>query len=81
MGRRRSDALLERIMDKTQATMFERVGRLFRRSRRCSFCGKPAEAIEQLVAGANAYICGDCVVKCVSVLEDRGGLAPSAPGH
>ncbi len=68
-------------MDKKRPTVFRRIGRYLWPGPRCSFCGKPAEAVERLVAGANAYICGECVVKCVGVLEEHGGLAPASPGR
>lgn len=28
---------------------------------RCSFCGRPDQDVDDLVAGPDAYICGDCV--------------------
>lgn len=51
---------------------------------RCSFCGRTANEVERLVAGAAAYICDACVGKCVEVLEDHGGMpmqqqAPANP--
>ena len=27
----------------------------------CSFCGKPETQVKQLVAGANAFICNECI--------------------
>jgi ATP-dependent Clp protease ATP-binding subunit ClpX len=45
----------------------------------CSFCGRRSDAVGRLVAGASAYICDDCVNKCVAVLEQHGGVAPTVP--
>ncbi|HHU02388.1 MAG: ATP-dependent Clp protease ATP-binding subunit ClpX [Christensenellales bacterium] len=35
----------------------------------CSFCGKPQNEVEQLIAGKNAYICNECVSICGEVLD------------
>lgn len=37
----------------------------------CSFCGRPEEAVEKLIAGPNAYICERCVDLCSGILEKR----------
>lgn len=37
----------------------------------CSFCGRPEEAVEKLIAGPNAYICERCVELCSSILDSR----------
>jgi len=37
----------------------------------CSFCGRPEEAVEKLIAGPNAYICERCVELCSSMLDSR----------
>lgn len=37
----------------------------------CSFCGRPEEAVEKLIAGPNAYICERCVELCSGILEKR----------
>ena len=47
----------------------------------CSFCNRRADDVERLVAGAAAYICDECVTKCVAVLERQGGIAPPAPAR
>jgi ClpX C4-type zinc finger len=46
-----------------------RIGRLFRPPLACSFCGRNAQQVERLVAGASAHICDDCIAKCLDVLE------------
>ena len=38
---------------------------------RCSFCGKPQEAVGRLIAGNGVYICDQCVDLCMSILEDN----------
>jgi hypothetical protein len=45
---------------------------------RCSFCGRKADEVARLVAGASAHICDACITKCVAVLEQHGGFAPAA---
>jgi ATP-dependent Clp protease ATP-binding subunit ClpX len=51
------------------ATSLGRMARLFRPPLRCSFCGRDADQVERLVAGASAHICDDCITKCLAVLE------------
>jgi len=36
---------------------------------RCSFCNKGKREVGQLVAGSSGYICGECVVLCVEILD------------
>lgn len=36
----------------------------------CSFCGKPQEEVERLIAGPGAYICNECVKLCSEILDD-----------
>ncbi len=36
---------------------------------KCSFCGKPQEAVRKLVAGPGVYICNECITLCQSVLD------------
>ena len=43
--------------------------------RRCSFCQKPAPAVEKLVAGPGIFICNECVDACVEIIES----APPTP--
>ena len=40
-------------------------------SETCSFCGRPEEAVEKLIAGPNAYICERCVDLCNSMLDTK----------
>lgn len=48
----------------------------------CSFCGRPEEAVEKLVAGPDVYICDRCIVLCSGVLEqlksEKGKKAKTA---
>lgn len=37
----------------------------------CSFCGRPEEAVEKLIAGPNVYICERCVTLCSSILDKK----------
>jgi predicted DNA-binding transcriptional regulator AlpA len=38
----------------------------------CSFCGKPASAVDKLIAGPAVYICNECVVLCDDILAEEG---------
>ena len=35
----------------------------------CSFCGKPQEEVERLIAGPGVFICNECIELCQSLLE------------
>ncbi len=35
----------------------------------CSFCGKPQEEVERLIAGPGVFICNECVELCQSLIE------------
>jgi len=37
---------------------------------RCSFCGKYQDQVRKIIAGANVYICDECVDLCVDILDD-----------
>ena len=38
---------------------------------RCSFCGKPQSAVDRLIAGHEAFICGDCISLCFTLVNDQ----------
>ncbi|WP_071704850.1 ATP-dependent Clp protease ATP-binding subunit ClpX [Murdochiella vaginalis] len=38
---------------------------------RCSFCGKSADEVEQMVAGPGVTICNECVALCHEMIEER----------
>ena len=48
---------------------------------RCSFCTKPDDQVETLVAGAGVFICNECVELCALVIANKptGGEAPRVP--
>lgn len=46
-------------------------------SNRCSFCTKPAEDIETLVAGAGVFICNECVDLCASIVAEKRAKGPT----
>jgi ATP-dependent Clp protease ATP-binding subunit ClpX len=48
---------------------------------RCSFCRRTADEVARLVAGASGYICDACVMKCVAVLEEHGGIERPEAGR
>ncbi len=51
----------------------------------CSFCGKPQEEVERLIAGPGVFICNECIQLCESLLDDgaqpahRGSKQPTPP--
>ena len=47
-----------------------------RRSLRCSFCGKPQNMVNRLIAGNGSYICDDCVRMCMSIIGPGYDEAP-----
>lgn len=38
---------------------------------KCSFCGKPQNAVEKLIAGPGVFICDECIKACNSILENE----------
>ncbi len=40
------------------------------KSTRCSFCGKPQSQVERMVAGNGAYICNECILLCMSIIDE-----------
>ena len=36
---------------------------------RCSFCGKDSSQVKRIIAGANGYICNECVELCSEIIE------------
>lgn len=39
---------------------------------RCSFCGKPEEDVDKIIAGPGIYICNQCVDACNAILTSPG---------
>jgi hypothetical protein len=37
----------------------------------CSFCGKPQQAVEVVIAGPDVFICNECVGLCDNILVDK----------
>jgi hypothetical protein len=48
---------------------------------RCSFCTKPDDQVDALVAGAGVFICNECVELCTLVIAGKQarGAAPRVP--
>ncbi len=41
----------------------------------CSFCGKPQDEVERLIAGPGVYICNECIELCETLLDtDRAPM-------
>jgi len=36
----------------------------------CSFCGRTENQVERLISGPDAYICNECVMLCMDIIED-----------
>ena len=47
-----------------------------RRKLSCSFCGKEETEVRKLVAGAQAYICDECVAIASRIMADDTLTAP-----
>lgn len=43
---------------------------------RCSFCGKPQNLANKLIAGNNAYICDECVQMCMDIMYEDEETEP-----
>lgn len=37
----------------------------------CSFCGKKQDAVTKMVAGANAFICEECIKLCLQIIAQK----------
>lgn len=37
----------------------------------CSFCGKTSKEVAKLIAGANTYICNECIDICNTIIQDE----------
>ena len=42
-----------------------------RKEIRCGFCGRTAEEVDRLIAGNGAYICNECVMLCMDIINDN----------
>ena len=40
----------------------------------CSFCGKPQEAVDRLIAGPGVFICNECIELCQTLLDPEEEL-------
>ncbi|MBE7061668.1 MAG: ATP-dependent Clp protease ATP-binding subunit ClpX [Clostridiales bacterium] len=46
----------------------------------CSFCGKPKELVERLIAGPSGiFICNECIDSCAEILKESNRTGESAP--
>jgi hypothetical protein len=37
----------------------------------CSFCGKSRFDVDLLIKGNDAFICDECVIICLEIIEDK----------
>ena len=42
---------------------------------RCSFCGKPQNLVDRMIAGNHAYICDECVKLCMEIVSEPENLS------
>lgn len=54
---------------------------MFKRSLRCSFCGKNETQVTKLVAGSKAYICDECVAIASRIMENTPGDNQGPPAE
>ena len=47
-----------------------------RRHLTCSFCRRSEHEVTNLVAGADAYICDECIDKCSAIIAAQRGGTP-----
>ena len=52
-----------------------------RREHRCSFCNTPQSAVRQLIAGASAFICDECVAVCEGIVVAQHATTPGERPH
>lgn len=45
----------------------------------CSFCTKTRNQVDKLIAGAEAYICNECVELCREIIDAELGSTVQAP--
>ena len=43
----------------------------------CSFCGKSQHEVEKLIAGPAVFICDECTILCMAIIEDKA--SPTGP--
>ena len=41
---------------------------------RCSFCGKDASQVKRIIAGADGYICNECVELCSEIIKEDNNV-------
>ena len=44
---------------------------------RCSFCGKPQDLVNRLIAGNGSYICDECVRLCMGIIDEDYEPSPA----
>jgi len=47
---------------------------------KCSFCGKPADQVQSIIAGPGAYICDQCVENSIEMLRSTRSGMPKPEG-
>lgn len=45
----------------------------------CSFCGKNETEVKKLVAGPRVYICDECAVLVMNIMDSAGDNQPQPP--
>jgi len=44
---------------------------------RCSFCGRPQEQVNRMIAGNGSYICDECVRLCMGIIDENNDFRES----
>ena len=37
---------------------------------KCSFCGKPQDEVNRIIAGPGVYICNECIELCQEIIDE-----------
>ena len=45
---------------------------------KCSFCGRPKDEVEMLIAGMSGHICDHCVGQATNIVKEEAAKAPSS---
>ena len=44
----------------------------------CSFCGRPKNEVDMLIAGMSGHICDHCVSQATNIVKEEASKAPKA---
>ncbi len=64
----------------TAGQLMSRIGR-FKNTLYCSFCGKSQHEVAELISGAQAYICDECVAHAAEIIAERKNKQAPEASH